>query len=72
MRRSTTSRPNIGRNFDSEGSMQVNVLDITTETRHLDGVVRPMLAVSGLLAAVAVSTSAVAGVSDVSISRARV
>jgi hypothetical protein len=46
MQPSTTSRPICGRNCDSGGSMQDTVLDITTETRHLDGIAKPALIVS--------------------------
>jgi hypothetical protein len=37
--------------------MQVNALDITTETRHLDGVLRPALIVCGVLAAIGIGGS---------------
>ena len=37
--------------------MQTNVLDITNEPRHLDGVVRPMLVVCGILAVVGIGGS---------------
>jgi hypothetical protein len=37
--------------------MQVKVLDISAETRHLDGVVRPVLGICGILAAVGIGGS---------------
>ena len=37
--------------------MQGNALDITTETRHLDGVLRPALIVCGVLATIGIGGS---------------
>jgi hypothetical protein len=52
-----TSRPTFGRNCDSEDSMQGNALDITTETRRLDGVVKPAYIFCGLLAIIGIGGS---------------
>jgi hypothetical protein len=37
--------------------MQGNVIDITTENRHVDGVVRPVLGICGILAAIGIGGS---------------
>jgi len=52
MPRPTTSRKTFGRSCDSGGYMHGNVLDITTETRRLDGVVRPALIICAVMAVV--------------------
>ena len=52
MPRPTTSPKTFGHSCDSGGHMQGKVLDITTETRRLNGVVRPALVICAILAVV--------------------